>query len=102
MVDYVPTVRRQLLFLGSYANDSSYFLDPIYTQTHTKRKRTEYDIKKVFRSHETARERWRRCSTYAGLVSGAVLSPQNTPKAAKKTPEYGCHGCPSDYAPRWI
>jgi len=30
---------------------------------------------KLVRSHETARKRWRRCSTYAGPVSGAVLLP---------------------------
>ena len=52
-------------FLSTFKNWSE-------TQTHTKRKRTEYDMKKVFRSHETARKRWRRCSTYAGPLSGAT------------------------------
>ena len=46
---------------------------------------TEVVFKKVFRPNETARNRWRGCSTYAGPVSGAVLPPQNTPKAANKT-----------------
>ena len=33
----------------------------------------------------------------------ALLPPQNTPKAAKKTPppEHCCHGCPTVYSPRW-
>ena len=46
------------------------------------------------------RDHWKRCSTYAGPVIDAVLLPQNTPKAVKKTPEHGCHGCPSVYALR--
>ena len=35
--------------------------------------------------HRMSETRWRPCSTYAGPVSGAVLPPQNAPKAAKKT-----------------
>ena len=43
---------------------------------------TRNRLNKRVRPHETARPAG---STYAGPVSGAVLPPQNTPKAAKKT-----------------
>ena len=60
------------------------------SSVHTQQKRV--------RSHETARKRWRRCSTYARPVSGAVVLPQTQ---RRRLPAHGCHGCPSVYSPLW-
>ena len=46
---------------------------------------TETNLSLFQKSLPSTRKRWRRCSTYAGPVSGAVLLPQNTLKAANKT-----------------
>ena len=54
---------------------------------------------KRVRSHETTRKRWRRCSTYAGPVSGAVLLPQ---KQRRRLPAHSYHGYPSVYSPLWL
>ena len=36
--------------------------------------------------HETARKRWTRCSTYAGTVSGAVTSATKYSKSSEEDP----------------
>ena len=76
---------------------SSYIDTNIKAPATRRRKRTEVDIKKVFcpngigtrnvSVHTRPLDPLETLySTYAGPVSGAVLPPQNTPKAAKNTP----------------
>ena len=60
----------------------------IEAETPFTRIQIEYDIKKVFRSHETAWERWRRCSTYDGPVSGAVLPHKTAQKCWRRCSTY--------------
>ena len=52
------------------------------------------------------RDRWKRCSTYAATVSGAVTSTKIHQKqrrrAAQQPPPQCCHGYPSVHAPQCI
>ena len=82
-------------------------LSPGHTRTITQTDHNRYQKsipstrnrhQKSVRSHETARKRRRRCSTYAGPVGGAVLLPQ---KQRRRLPAHGCHGCLSVYSPLW-